>query len=138
MSPRFPNLNPSFIQFSAAYLALSLMANPADAQPNPGDKNADFAGTGVPWFNDVEAILKARYDPIKRTIICRVANTDIVISALIEGTDVSQSRMKHAIDRLKSRRLVQVGNNAVGERIITPTTDEAREKMKRWAPFFCR
>ena len=138
MLPRYPNMKSTLIRSSATCLALLLMANAASAKPNPWNKVAGLPETVLAWMKEAEAVVQARYDPIKRTIICRVSNADIVITELIQETNVSESRMMHAITRLKERRWVRVSDNAGGQGTITPATEEAREKMKRWAPYFCR
>ena len=137
MLRQFPHLNFTLIQFSLACLVLFFITNMAIARPYSRDKNAGSAGTGFPRLNEVEAIWEARYNRIKRTIICRVAYKDIVISALIEKTDVFQPRTMHAVDRLRSRRLVKDSDNLDGQRTITPATEEARKKMVRWDPYSC-
>ncbi len=88
-------------------------------------------------MKEVEAVVRAHSDPVRRTIICRIPDTDIVITALVNATKISWMDVMRAAKRLESAGLVKVRNNTSGQWIITPASEETREKMKRWAKDWC-
>ena len=122
---------------SVACFALLLVANGTNAQPYPWDEDAGLAETVLAWMKEVEAVVRARSDPVQRAIVCRVPYTDIVITALIQATNLSRPKIMHATSRLENMGLVKVSNNSSGQWTITPESEEAREKMKRWAESWC-
>ncbi len=89
------------------------------------------------WLAEVEAVVRAHADPVRRTIVCRVPYTDVVITSLVQATKVSRHNIMRAAARLESMNLVKISNNMSGQWIIQPASEEAREKMKRWAETWC-
>ena len=125
------------VRYSAVFLAFLFVVNSAIAQSYPWDKDPDLAETVLAWMKEVEAVVRARSDPVQRTIVCRVPYTDIVITSLIQATSLSRPKIMHATNRLESMGLVKLSNNASGQWTITPKSEETREKMKRWAVSWC-
>jgi len=130
-------MKPIPILLSVTCLALLLVANGTSAQPYPWDEGPRLAETVLAWMKEVEAVVRARSDPVQRTIVCRVPYADIAITSLIQATNLSRPKIMHATTRLESMGLVKVSNNASGQWTITPKSEDAREKMKRWAETWC-
>ncbi len=113
------------------------VAKATRAQPYPWDKDPQLAEIVQAWMREVEAVVLARSDPIRRTIICRVPDSDIIITAMVRSSKVSRVNIIRAAARLESMGLVKISNNSSGQWIIKPASEETREKMKRWAKDWC-
>ncbi len=136
-APRFLNKQSILPRLSAISLALLLVTSAASGQPYPWDKDPDLAETVLAWMKEVEAVVRTRSDPLGRTIVCRVPYTDIVITSLALATKTSRVNIMRAASRLESMELVKISNNSFGQWTIKPASEEAREKMKRWAEDWC-
>ena len=120
--------------FWVAVLLAAISANANDIVPSPDDKDPDSVAS---WLMEVEAIVRTRTDPVRRTIICRVPFTDISITALVQSTNIPRPNIMRAITRLETMGLVKVSNDAAGHFLIIPASEEARDKMRRWASDWC-
>ena len=113
------------------------MAQPAGAEESAPATEDNGPASVATWLAEVEAVVRTHADPVRRTIVCRVPYTDIVITSLVQATKISRNNIMRAAARLESMSLVKVSNNLSGQWIIKPASEEAREKMKRWAETWC-
>ena len=118
-------------------LALLIVANATHAETYPWEDDPSIAATVLAWMKEVEAVVRAHSDPIQRSIICRVPDTDVVITALMLATGLPRLKIMAAVAPLEKLGFVEISNNDSGQWIIKPASEEAREKMKRWAETWC-
>ena len=90
----------------------------------------------VRWFDDVAAKVELSLDPVLRQIVCRVAYEPFSPDSLSRAMHVSGTKIWSAVDRLSWMGLVNVRVNT-GFNLVVPTSDRARDLMRRWAESWC-
>ena len=118
-------------------LAVLIAASSAGAKSLPSDQTDGGLGAFSTWLNDIELAARINTDPVLRAIVCRIPFMNFTAAALTKATRLSRTRIMHAVGDLMDMGLVKQVTGENGRTIIVPTSDEARQKLRRWVYDWC-
>ena len=111
------------------------MANVAVAASDSNDGKEDHGSVG--WIKDQEMMFRINVDPVLRTIVCRIAYTEISPKILSKAVRTAPGKLMGAIIELERMGLVKRDPQHRFDANIVPASNSAREKMRRWADAWC-
>ena len=116
-------------------IAMLMMASIANAESDSMKKKDDHEWIG--WIKDEEMAFRISMDPLFRTIVCRVAYTDVSSRILAKAARATLGRIMIAVDDLERMGLFRWDPQHPFVANIVPTSNLARETMRRWADAWC-